>query len=264
MRPAEIRLSVNELAFVLLQVGQPEAACQLIQSQSEKPLSEEEFHTRLTSAAHALLARDWVFIAGDGCIRIKAPLQHIVNVLAQADFSIRYSYVTHDNQEFLTYHFHHNHIIEHLVEGEIIHSLLALRQVDQVFAGGIAFFDVAGSELFNMPPLELSSELVNELIDESDMTIAAQRLRQAGFTEDAGTLVAQDIVEPIYRGSIVRVAYGENGEMLAERSLFLLRGPERLWLLRPSASGDESLTTMVPCTEQVFRESIAALIAPAS
>jgi hypothetical protein len=105
---------------------------------------------------------------------------------------------------------------------------------------------------------------LDDLIEIRDAARLTQRLRESGIPEDACTLLVQDVCGYHYRGSALRIEYGQDGVMQAERGLFLLRGQERLWLLRPSELGDGARTMLMSCTQQAFHDGVTALIAPAS
>jgi hypothetical protein len=62
------------------------------------------------------------------------------------------------------------------------------------------------------------------------------------------------------QGSALRVEYGEDNVPKSDEGLLTLRGPERLWLLRPFDRDGERYVTLLPGTEEVFRQEVSAIL----
>jgi hypothetical protein len=87
-----------------------------------------------------------------------------------------------------------------------------------------------------------------------------RRLEQAGAPQETRKLFIEDLHESRYRGSILRVEYDTNNTPRSDRGLLVLRGIERLWLLRTFQQNDKAFVTVLPGTESIFRQEVSELL----
>ncbi len=251
------RLSIEELALILAQSGQVETSRELIASQLGAAASEAEVQASMLTAAHGLLANGWLELDADGTPVIDPELQRITGLLTEAQVSLCYSRADQDAEYRITYHKSAAGVFAHVIEHGIIHAFTELPHTDDaIFAGGVEFFEVAEAAPFSVPEFELPLEALNAIKDERDVGVITRRLHQAGAPETAASLMAEDLAATQYRGAALRVEYTQNNEPVSDRGLLLLRGPQRLWIMRQAPEG----VTVMPGIEAAFRNEVAALL----
>jgi len=252
-------LSVEEVTLAMSMVSQPEIAHGLMVAQLGE-IQQEESRARLLAAGHSLMARGWLTMDTRGTMHLTDLLARIARVLSRADFSIRYSR-SHRNADFsLSFHFGEGSIFVHRIEQGVVHHITEVQDIDAVIQGGLAFFERAQERLFTCPSAKISKDLLDKIKDEEDASFILKRLEEAGVSEETRTLLAEDLDGVQYRGSILRVEYGEDNVPRSDHGLLVLRGPDRLWLLRPRLEEGETFVTILPGTEEVFRREVTALL----
>lgn len=260
MAQNDFLLGVEEVALAMSMVGQPEMAHNLMVVQLGT-MSQEEARARLLAAGHSLIARGWLTMDEHGEMHLAAPLARIARVLSRADFSIRYTR-SHQNAELaLTFHFGEGGIFAHRMEQGVVHHISEIQDADLVIEGGMTFFDVMEAQPFTCPLVEIPYSLLEKIKDEENPSEIGRQLEEHGVPEETRVLLAEDLQKVQYRGSIMRVEYGKDNVPRSDHGLLVLRGPKRLWLFRPIIRGKQPFVTPLPCTEQVFRQEVAALIA---
>jgi len=252
-------LSVEEVALAMSIVGQPEMAHNLMAAQLGE-MQQEEARARLLAAGHSLMARRWLTMDAQGTMHLAEPLGRVARVLSRADFSVRYSR-SHRNADFsLSFHFGEGGIFAHRIEQGVVHHITEVQDTDAVIRGGLTFFEMAQVRPFTCPSAEIPYSLLDEIKDEEDTSSILRRLEETGVPEETRTLLAEDLRGVQYRGSILRVEYGEDNLPRSDHGLLVLRGPERLWLLRPLIWEGDLSVALLPGTEEAFRQEVAALL----
>jgi hypothetical protein len=260
MDSVTVRLTVEELALVFAQLGQPELGKDVIEMQLGTALSRDQVHARLMSAGNSLMASNLLGIAEDETVVIAEPLLRCARALARADFTVRYSRSTLDSEALLSYHFCEGAVFEHYLERGIVHSVTEFDQPEVVVTRGLEFFQVAQDQIFTTPPVELPGAVLEEIKDATDVAQVIERLAQAGIPESVRPLLAEDIVGVRFRGSVLRVEYNYASMPRADRGLLVLQGPQRMWLLRPFVRGEMQLVSLLAGTAQTFCSEVAALL----
>jgi hypothetical protein len=249
-----IGLSTEELALILAQTGYAEMSKELLAMQLGSQASQAEIQTSMLTAAHGLLASAWLDLDEHGNLVIDPELQRIAGVLAEAALSMRYSRAEQDGDRFVTYHIAESGVFEHIVEYGLIHIITELPHRDAILDAGVNFLEVAEAAPFGAPSFEVPFAVLSELKDERDAGAIRQQLEQGGVPAAAAPLLAEDLAAQQYRGCALRVEY--NHEPFSDHGLLLLRGPQRLWLMRQAAQS----VTLLPGTEESFRREVAALL----
>lgn len=252
-------LSVEEVALAMSLVGQPEVAHNLMVSQLGA-MKQEEARVRLLTAGHSLIARGWLTMDARGTMHLADSLARIACVLSRADFSIRYSRAHRNADLSLSFHFGEDGIFAHRVEQGVVHHITEVQGTDAVIQGGLEFFDLLQARSFTCPSTRIPNSLLDEIKDERDVSSILRRLEEAGVPEATRTLLAEDLCGAQYRGSILRVEYGEDNAPRSDHGLLVLRGPERVWLLHPLTQERETSVSFLPGTEQAFRQEVTALL----
>ncbi len=255
-----IRLSVEELAFLLTQVGHPEMGRSVIVAQLGREPDQPEVRARALAAAHGLMARGWIKFGSDEDLQLAAPLTRVARVLSQADLSISYTLSTREADFTQAYHYGEGGVFEHAIEQGIINRIAEVANTDMVIAGGVGFFELADSHPCTGPAVTIPKVVLDEINDEPDLHAIALRLKEHGVSQETRMLLAEDILNPQARGSVMRVEYGQDAIPWSDHGLLVLRGLARSWLLRPSFSKDGDFVTIMPGTEQTFRREVIALL----
>jgi len=259
MEEAVFSLGVEEVALAMSVVDRPEVAHNLILAQLGE-MDRQEVRARLLTAGHSLMARGWLSMGAEGTMHLSDPLARIAHVLTDATFSVRYSRSYESADYSLTFHFGENGIFSHSVEQGVVHSIAEVEGAGAVIEGGLSFFEVSESSPFACEPVEVPSDLLDKVKGKKDLSSILLQLEEAGVVEETRALLAEHVQGTRYRGGIMRVEYDEESAPYSNNGLLVLRGPERLWLLRLNIKDGEDSVTLLPGTEEVFREEVAALL----
>jgi hypothetical protein len=252
-------LSVEEVALAMSMVGQPEVAHDLMLAQLGT-MKQEEARVRLLTAGHSLMAQGWLTMDAQGAMHLADPLARVARVLSRADFSIRYSRSHREADLSLSFHFGERGIFAHRIEQGVLHHVTEVQDTDAVIQDGLVFFEMAQVQPFVCSSDEIPVGLLDEVKDEKDVASILHRLEATDVPEETRMLLAEDLHRAQYRGSILRVEYGEDNVPRSDRGLLVLRGPERLWLLRQLPGKSKPSVTPLPGTERSFRQEVAVLL----
>lgn len=255
-----LRLSADELAYTLAQSGRPDIGQGILQNASDFELSAEDVMQRMLAAGHSLLARELLQIDAEAKPVLTDNLQWLAHVLTNTPFSLRYTLATTEASFSLNYHAINGSVVEHSIEQGVIHVISEHDQPRVAVDGGVGFFKIAGLQNAFGSQGEIMKSLLDEAQQESDVTMIRKLLERAPLTSQMREQLAADLAQTKYRGSVLRVEYGPQGEPTADRGLLLLHGPERLWILKPSQRPSGVSVTVIPGSEAVFRREVAALM----
>lgn len=253
----EFLLTPEELALLLSIIGRPEAGQRLMATQLGE-MTEREAEARLQAAGHALIARGWLALSAEGPV-LESSLARMLEVLSRPAASIRYSRATREAEFALVYHLNHDAILEHRLEQGIAHHLTWVPDSSAVVKGGLLFFGLPPAQPFTANPIQMAERVLMELKDLDEPAAIAARLWQLGIAEEDGSLLAEDLAHPQYRGSALRIQYDDQGIPHSEKGFLLLRGPQRLWLISLEVR-EPATATLVPATVQAFHEAVTALL----
>lgn len=255
-----IRLSLEELAFILSDIGEPLSAKQLLQTHLGSQLDRDEASTRLIAAGSGMIARGYVEVDKNGVATLSRQLQLIGTLIAHPDFSLRMHHSTPAIELMMTYHFGQNLVVEHHVEHGVVHVITNQTGKDEVVNKALEFFEVIHASQFNCPEVEFPHKLLDSLKDEKDQKPVYHAFTDAGLPEEVGQLLAGDITNTRYRGACMRVDYDKNNMPVSDRGFLLLCGPERLWLMIPHQKNGESYLQTLPGDEERISKEILALM----
>ncbi len=261
MTQNSFRLSVEELALAFSQIGNPNLGQELLGAQLaiQDPA---EIRARLLSAGHSLLARGWLGIDSQGHFYLDDALARIARVLAHADFSLRFSRAARGIEFELTLHFGERGIFAHQLEQGVVHVITELADPAEATATGLRFFELTDAMAFTIPPVEIANAMLEQLKDMDDAAGIAERLANAGVPTAVAALLAPDLARASYRGSILRIEYTAANAPVSERGVLVLRGAERLWLMRPFQRAQATFLTLAPGTTENLTSEIYALLKP--
>ncbi|RLC73464.1 MAG: hypothetical protein DRJ03_26455 [Chloroflexi bacterium] len=252
-------LSVEETAMAMSIVGQPEEAHSLMAAQLGE-MGQEEAHIRLLTAGHSLIARGYLSMDTEGNMHLAEPIAHVARALSRADHTIRYSRSYRNVDLSLAFHFEKKGVFAHRIEQGVVHRITQVSSEEAVIQGGLDFFNLAEIHPFTCPITEISQGLLDQIKDDPAYVVIHRRLTHARVPAETCDLLTEDLSNTQYRGSILRVEYDENNAPISDHGLLVLRGPERLWLLRPFVREGERYVTLLPGTEEAFRREIVTLL----
>lgn len=253
-----VRLSVEELALILIQHGQVVSGQGVMQA-TLGDIGSEEMRFRLLSAGHSLIARELMRMEKDGRFTFSDPVKQIVRPLTKADFSIRYSKSVENGEENLSYHFAKGSVFEHSLEQGIIHIISEVKEEVVVKAGWI-FFNGEQTAQFQSSLVEVDNALFEQIMANPDQEEVSRRLVEAGVTKSEANLIAEDMQNSKYRGSALRVEYDKDNLPTSNRGILTLRGPNRMWLVRPQLTNGNGIVTLRPASQAAFAEEVTSLI----
>lgn len=261
MSTSTFRLSVEEVALVQTLTGRPDLGQGLLAAGSGEAVGEDESRTRLLTAAHSLMAKEWLAVGVNGDIGLSDALARIGRVLSRADFTIQYSRFAADVDLLLNFHFGEGGIFQHELEQGLVHVITELDDTEPIIDAGLSFFDVDQSQAFSsLSPSKFPSRLLDEFVNASDKTKVVNRLVSTYMATDMAEMLAEDLLEAQYRGSVLRVEYESDGSATSNRGALVLKGPARLWLFQIEIERGESLLVPVSCTREAFSQTVSALL----
>jgi len=259
MTQTSIRLSIEEMAVVLSQMGQPEQGQSLIIAQLGE-MNQDEARGRLLSATHSLLAREAMTFEPDGGFLLSDALRQVGRVLTRADFTIRYTRAQTAADLQLTYHALHGRFYEHLLEQGVIHRLTEVNRPDEMIQSGLAFFEVAAAQPFESGVATIANPILETVMRATTADEARDLLRQAGMQDAVRQRFAEDLINSQFRGSALRIEYEADGSLRSDVGLLFLRGPERLWQLESEVRQGEAEWELSPATALGLRAALARLL----
>jgi hypothetical protein len=254
-----VRLSVEELALVLTNQGLQSVAENLVVAQLGA-MHREEYRARLIAAAHALMARGWLELTTGGEFMIAESIARLGRVVTHPDFSIRYSRSNRDQEFNQTYHFLQGEIFAHTLEQGVVHVIDPINDRDAIARGGLEFFHTAHAPAFSSQAIDIPNSAMSAIKDLDDAVAIAQRLADLGLDQEARARFAEDVAHTQFRGSVMRIEYGADNSAVSNRGFFILRGAERLWLLRPFQRDQEAWLSLLPGTSENIQQEIRGLL----
>lgn len=264
MNPSLTRLSVDEVAFALTQIGEAELAQSFLLMHQGSPLTQSEVRARLVAAGHSLLAREGLFVSEEGILSLDAAVAHVATMLTHAAFSLHCSLSYELADMGSTFYFRGSDVLEHWLEQGVVHQFEIVDEHAAVLKRIAHFFAPAGLPLLpaDNPSGHLPLDLVEQLAREQDAAMIASQLSEAGLSTDLVGPLAEDLATTIARGAVVRVDYERGAPPRSQSALLVLQGQERLWLLRPLAPlTPGGLVELLRGSAHTFTLTIAQLLA---
>jgi len=254
-----LRLSAGELGFVLNALYMEQEALDLVQTQlgMEEP---GDAQLVIATAGHSLLARGLASIAADDSYELELPLTEAVGLLAAADWMIQCNRSAGGALAFISFHFGAGGVLKHSTRDGVVHELEIIPDLGHAIAAAADFYGATKSVPRPLPTVRLQEELLEEIRDSADEAYVWNRLSQAQIDSEVRQLLVGDLIDPPFRGSVVRVDHHPGGTSIAEHRLFLLGGATRLWLLRPHVSETERYVNLIQGSHEnlanVFRHIV--------
>ena len=253
------RLGIEELAMVLNLAGSPEAAKQLL-IQNFGEMNEDEERGRLLAASHSLMAKGLVKVNNDLTILDKKYAEFVQSIFAN-EFYIRFSKNLPEAEEILIHYFQDERIISHQVTSGVVHELNPVTDFDKVVRSGIEFFELDSTEDFDSFEVDVAYSLLEtikaEAVTQPDKIVS--EIDSIGVPEPTCHLLAEDLIQPAYYGSVMRLEIVEE-ELRSDRGFLILRGKKRCWLFRILSSEDNQTIARVKAgTHDTFIMEVQAL-----
>ncbi|RME60530.1 hypothetical protein D6779_02045 [Candidatus Parcubacteria bacterium] len=255
------QLGLEELAMSVSLAGSPQAAKgMLVANLGELDTNEE--HGRLMAANHSLMAKGLLVIEDDGP-RLQPDFEKAISVLTQYDYTLRFSIGSGASEEILAFYAKDNHIVKHENRQGVVHILSFASGIEQIVEDGAAFFHINEQAVTGQNGLEL--EVRYSVLEEARQVAATTPRRLTNFLEVSGvprkiaTMLAEDLIRPEYRGSVMRVELVEN-RMVSDYGFLVLKGQQRAWFFPIVARKNEPYARIVAGTKQSFKREIQVLM----
>ncbi len=250
MTTTDFFFGVEELAVVMSVAGSPEMAHSFMVAQLGD-MSKEEARARLLSATHSLLARGWVMLGTQGETLLAEPILALAKVLTKSDFSIRLNRSYPTAELLLSFHFSNGSIYSQAIEQGVVHRITCIQDKETVIQKGLEFFEIETLADFGFSPFEVPMALLNE-VKNLEYALILQKLQEAHVSEPLAEILAADLSSVQYRGGTLRVEYPDQKSPQSEKGFLILRGPERLWLLRLLKKDMEVSVILLPGTKETL------------
>ncbi len=251
-------LGLEEVVVAIGLVGQPEVAKALLWSNVGEINADEE-RGRLLAAHHSLLAKGLITLQQNEAHPTEDLVQ-IATMLVEHTFIVRFSRGSGVDERVLAYYFRDNRILSHAIGNGVSHHLVFVNDRDQMVDNGAQFVELIAAHE-DYPEVKVSEatlnkarELAHTAPDKLD-----ELLTDAGMPETARLSLSEDLRQPAYRGSLMRVE-AKDGQLRSDRGALLLKGKERLWLMEVQPADGEVMITIRLATQETLRYQIDALI----
>jgi hypothetical protein len=258
MSSIDLQLSVEEVAFILSTTDQPDMAHDLMIAQLGD-MGQAEARARLLAAGHSLLARAWVNIDESDQVSLSEPIERLAHILTCADFSIRYDRAYRPFELTLTFHFVDASIFSHSIEDGVIHHITEVQGETEVLRQGLTFFAVEDVNA-DCPVAEIPYSVLEQIKDEENLSTILSTLQKWEVPEKTRRLFTEDLRDVQYRGSVMRVDYEDDSRPRSDEGLLVLRGPDRLWFLRPFVREEKDYIKIFPGSIARFYKEVAAIL----
>ncbi len=259
---SSIRLSLEELSVVIGLIGFPEVAKGLLYGQLGE-ISEDEEKGRLYAANHTLLAKDILKTQGSQT-RLSEIIVRLVSPLISNEYSIRGSLGGAGRaEEVLTYYVRGEKLVEHRLILGVVNELTYIKSSEGIAEGYSHFFDIEKCELFDCASFSISSSQLEEAKSKAATAEdnAHSFLIKAGVPDKAGQLLAEDLHQPDYRGSVIRVSSVENQALNSDEGYLLLKGMSgRAWLMDIQIDNDKPILNIEPASQNAISVATQALL----
>jgi hypothetical protein len=209
------------------------------------------------------MARGLLEVDASGSVHLDEALARAVRPLAKADFSIRVS-CSHGGAELArSYHFVGSGVISQEVDRDIIYTLVEFPSRDAALASCVAFFDTEDAAAFAADPATVPMGSLDEIQKTADPEAVHATLAAAGMPQSVRAMFVPDFQGVVFRGGLLRVDFGQPSGPTSNRGTLILRGPQRLWLMRILPEGDTARLLVMAGSKESLRREILALIEPA-
>jgi len=266
MSKAQIfRLGLEELAAGVSIAGFPDhenaasvAKAMLVANFGK--LDPKEVKGRLMAANHSLMAKNLSVLRDDGP-HLQPDFKKVIAALTQYDYTIRFSIGGSEKEKILTFYYKGKSIVKHENMRGVEHILSFASGIEQIFEESADFLQIDSPTLSEYPRVEIEQSALDEA-----KSIAATKpeklksfLEKAGIPKETAGPLAEDLIQPIFRGSVMRVELVEN-QMIADHGFLLLKGKQRAWFFPIVVKDDLTYASIVAGTKQTLEQEIQALL----
>lgn len=244
-----ISLSTEELIVTLERSGKADIS-QALLNQYFGEIQEAEVTGRKIAAYHSLLARQYAQFEVD-TISVTREISDKITRMFGATLTVRLGKTGRFGEEKLIFYHHPDGWLSHNIEKDIIHTFSFPETTIEVQNRLELFLSPKFSEGTKESEVFLPSSIIVNILN-SEMNSIEKITKE--LTEQPGNeiahLVAQDLVDSLWRGSIIRVQ--ENGETFGT-GILLLQGIERFWVIKGSDSAENTLIASLQNRESFYQ-----------
>jgi len=254
-------LSMEELSLALGMINRSDMSHALIRS-IYPDITGHQMEARLIGATNSLLAFNLMTLTEQHTPRLEKELEMLVFPLASYDQLLHLTIITKHETKKTSVHLQHGkRFTSHTSDKGVVHKL------EQGDMAGLhqylnLYFDGFGKGLKKAEYGKVPQNILNQSMEEKE-TLDSILIDQ-GWSKSAANEFTEDLVNPILRGSIVRI--DANSQMTGEETLnarklalALLQGRKRSWLIEFPADSPE-LGNAKLVDHQGFNDALAALL----
>jgi hypothetical protein len=181
-----VRLSAEELLFVVTQQARPTVAAELVARLRHAGLRQTSLESRVDAAQHSLLARG---LLDDRRDTLAEPLLHAARGLVDATCSLSYR----ESGAAIVYYFGERGTFEQQVDRGIVHTIREVTGQASLVATGVSFFGIAGSRPVETAEVEVAVAVFDEIKRRREPTDLERRLADAGVPDPVLAEFVQDL-----------------------------------------------------------------------
>jgi len=269
-----IALGSEELAMALGLINRPDLGAGLLASVHGE-YTDVQLHAFQSAAAHSLVARELCQFTDKNTLLMAPFLEQAVFPLARFNYLVKVNLAHKEAQQDALVHILGGRIFTaHFVLKQFIHHLEhgTFSQLPNYLASifgdlGIAPDQPESSEEGQPIAREISLALLMRL-QENGATPdqAAMLLAESGWPVESSQLLAEDLANQLYRGTLLRIDASEGmaAEALKQapqRLQLVLKSPERSWLFEFMTTNAQAVGSARTVNRSVFLKALSAFLA---
>ncbi len=259
----EIRLSLEELVVGLSLIGRPDVAKSILIGNLGE-ISPDEEKGRLLAANHTLMAKQ-VLSLQDNQPTLQVEFTDVISSLVEQAFLLRVSRIEGGAEQLLAYYARPGFFVEHRIYEAVVHHFKKIADRRQVFAASVSFLGLDEATSFTCPETELTQQTLETAREQAAQSVdqAQAFLRQADVPAATISLLAEDLGRDLYRGTVMRVEAGQNGQPQANRGCLLLKGASgRAWIFNIFARDGQPFVKIMPFQADQFYALLESFVTP--
>lgn len=267
----KISLSNEEVALVYSLINLPQVGKTLLVD-AYGDLSKDQLEEKMITASHSLLARGAVHFSDRGTVHLDSSLEEVFYPLAQyknmlqillnngeAGLSVIDNYISKRNT------FTSNEVdigvIHHIFHGPVMELSTFLQSRMKLPA--VISNELEQAFLNPQPGIKLTD--YSELEDKKSARLIVETLRAKGFNSEISIALSQDILAPVFRGSISVINISSDKphpRVLQEtgEGFIWLVGKISSWILHYRHGDEKAVATVLPGTARVAGQILDEMI----
>lgn len=267
-------LGSEELALALGLINRPDLGAGLLASVHGE-YNDVQFQAFQTAAAHSLVARELCQFSDKNSLILAPFLEQAVFPLVRFDYLVKVNLAHKEAQQDALVHILGGRIFTaHFVLKQFIHHLEhgTFSQLPDYLASifgdlGTAPDRPGDSDESQPVAREISLGLLMRLQENGAAPDQAARLlAESGWSAESSQLLADDLANQLYRGTLLRIDASEDMtpealKQAPQRMQLVLKSPERSWLFEFMTTSEQALGSARTVSRSVFLKALSAFLA---